>query len=156
MDLVVVDVGPPAIAKALLNQETFKAYEQFLSVEEHDEPLLLLANGRHGLVSEDFVRNTSPDLIFAHQDGLPIALRDADIEIGLKDGLTDFEHKLLLRTDRRLGFHPTKPFELSIRVVRSHGAFMPELGVRDFKLTHQTPERFFELAAKREARPHLA
>ncbi|MEL6998280.1 MAG: 4Fe-4S binding protein [Pseudomonadota bacterium] len=143
LDLWIIDVGPRAIAAGVLNAETMAERDQFMSIATEDEPILLLANGRHGLVSEAFVRNTAPDLISATQDGLPVALRDADFEIALAPGVPEFDHMLMLRTDRRLGFDPTRPWELSIRAVRTHGMFHPEIGTRDFAVTLGTDAAFF-------------
>ena len=143
LDLWVIDIGPDAIARAVLDADTLAARDQFMSISEHAEPILLLANGRHGLVSEEFVRNTSPDLLLAEQSGLPIALRHADIEVATAPGLPDFEHRLMIRTDRRLGFNPTREWDLIIRAIRRHGSFMPELGVQEFRATQSTSADFF-------------
>lgn len=153
LDLWIVDVGPRAIAAGVLDARTLAERDQLMSIATHDEPLLLLANGRHGLVSETFVRNTAPDLLFARQDGLPIALRDADIDIALAEGVPEFEHLMMLRTDRRLGFNPTRPWELQIRAVRQHGMFMPETGTRDFTSTQSTPAIFFKQPQIHVSRP---
>lgn len=142
LDLWVVDVGSLAIAKAVLAPETVDALQTFMEISENDEPLLLIDAGRHGLVSEDFVRNTSPDLISANQDGLPIALRDSDLDIELAESVPG-EVAMILRTDRRLGFDPARDWTLSLRAVREHGSFRPEIGTVDFSLSHKTPERFY-------------
>ncbi|TYO89512.1 4Fe-4S binding protein [Oceanicella actignis] len=143
LDLWVVDVGPPALARAALAPETLAELRAFLAVSDHDEPLLVIDAGRHGLVSDDFVRNTAPDLITLEQDGLPIALRDADLEVQLAPGGPEAARAMILRTDRRLGFDPARPWTLRIAALRRHGPFMPEIGARSFELTHVTPERFF-------------
>ena len=153
LDLWVIDVGPDAIARAVLDTETLAARDELMSVADHSEPLLLLANDRHGLVSEEFVRNTAPDLLLAEQSGLPIALRHADIDVQTADGVPDFEHRLMLRTDRRLGFNPTQDWDLIIRAIRRHGSFMPEVGVREFRTTQSTPVRFFNLPTVAAPRP---
>ncbi|MGI9523360.1 MAG: 4Fe-4S binding protein [Hyphomicrobiaceae bacterium] len=147
LDLWLIDVGPADIARAVLSPDTFKSLREFMSISQHDEPLLLIDNGRHGLVSEDFVRNTSPDLIAASQDGLPIALRDADLEIRLADGVPGTS-AIILRTDRRLGFDPTRNWILSVRAVRSHGFFRPEIGTVDFSVEHKTPAEFYEVPSQ--------
>ncbi|MDH3917410.1 MAG: 4Fe-4S binding protein, partial [Rhodospirillales bacterium] len=153
LDLWIVDIGPPSIARAVLDAETMQAREDFLTISGHDEPILLIADGRGGLVSEDFVRNTSPDLIFAEQDGFPVALRDADLDVGLRDSVPDFEHRMILRIDRRLGFDPTREWALSIRTVRAHGQFMPQLGSHDFTTVHATDGRFFLAPEVQAPRP---
>lgn len=50
---------------------------------------------------------------------------------------------MILRTDRRLGFDPTREWELTLRSIRKHGSFMPEIGTVDFSIKHQTDKRFF-------------
>lgn len=142
LDLWAVDVGSPAIAKAVLAPESLRQLEQFLSISTTDEPILLIDAGRHGLVAEDFVRNTSPDLISMEQDGLPIALRDSDLDVELQDGIPG-EIAMIFRTDRRLGFDPTKDWTVSVRAVREHGTFRPETGAVDFSMTHRTPGSFY-------------
>jgi len=142
LDLWAVDVGSPAIAKAVLAPESLLQLNQFLSISTTDEPVLLIDAGRHGLVAEDFVRNTSPDLILMEQGDLPIALRDSDLDVELKDGVPG-EIAMIFRTDRRLGFDPTKDWTLSVRAVREHGSFRPEIGTVDFSITHRTPEYFY-------------
>lgn len=126
LDLWVVDVGAPAIARAALDAETFAELRRFMAISTHDEPLLVIDAGRHGLVSEDFVRNTSPEFIGMAQDGFPVALRDADIEVGLAPGAPNATRAMILRNDRRLGFDATRPWTLSVEAVRRHGAFMPQ------------------------------
>lgn len=152
LDLWAVDVGPPAVARALLGPETLAALAALREIAPHDEPLLLLAEGRHAIMGEDHVRNTSPDALSAMQDGLPLALRDADLLIELAEGVPAFPQAALLRIDRRLGFDPASPWTLSVRATRAHGMFMPEIGARDLPLEMRAPERFFtrpETAAPR-------
>ncbi len=142
LDLWLVDVGPQAVARAVLDDATLAALGRLGVVSPEDEPILVIDAGRHGLVSEDFVRNTAPDRLSAEQDGLPVALRDADllpqVHPGVPEGAT-----MILRTDRRLGFDPTREWTLTARAVRAHGQFQPELGSADFTLNYVAAERFF-------------
>ncbi len=142
LDLWLVDVTPPALARAALADSTIAEMTRFRGVAPTDEFLLLIEGGRHGLVSDDFVRNTSPDLIKAEQGGLPVALRDADFMVDLADGAPD-GRAMILRTDRRLGFNPAEPFTLLVEAVREHGFITPEIGRIELELEHQTDERFF-------------
>ena len=142
LDLWVVDLGPPSVARAVLDAASQARLSEFLSISTQDEPILVIDAGRHGLVTEDFTRNTSPDLISASQDGLPVALRDSDLEVGLAPGVPG-NVAMIMRTDRRLGFDPTREWTLTVQAVREHGSFMPEAGVVAFTATHEAPERFF-------------
>ncbi|NBT50636.1 MAG: 4Fe-4S binding protein [Marivivens sp.] len=72
LDLWILDIGPPTIARAALGQDTIDQLEVLQRLVPSSEMILLIENGRHGLVGPDFVRNTSPDWVSATQDGLPI------------------------------------------------------------------------------------
>ncbi|MEM0899934.1 MAG: 4Fe-4S binding protein [Pseudomonadota bacterium] len=150
LDLWVIDLGPPSIAKAVLSEDGYEDLQSFLEISGNDEPILVIDAGRHGLVSESFVRNTAPDLISAEQGGFPVSLRDGDLFIELNDDVpielhdaVDYGQALILRTDRRLGFDPTQPWELHIKAVREHGFFQPEIGSTNLGFETHADERFF-------------
>lgn len=146
LDLWAVDLGPPAIAAAVLAPGSLAEIARLTQLSPDDEMILLIEAGRHGLVGPDFVRNTAPDLIGATQDGLPLALRDADVLAELHPDLPDDLQdatRMVLRLDRRLGFDPTRDWQLVLRAERQHGMFQPETGHRDFALTMALPPRFF-------------
>lgn len=142
LDLWAVDLGPPAVARAVLSPDTLAELDRLRVVSPDDEPILVVDAGRHGLVSEDFVRNTAPDRLSATQDGLPVALRDADLSVETLPGVPEGT-AMILRTDRRLGFDPTRDWVLTAQAVRAHGQFQPSLGSQHFTLTMAAPERFF-------------
>lgn len=146
LDLWLVDVGPPSIARAVLSADTLAELERFRTISPNDEPLLVIETARHGLVSEDFVRNTAPDRLVAGQDGLPVALRDADLQVELSSDVPDALNDgvaMILRADRRLGFDPTRPWTLSVQAVREHGMFQPEVGSVSIPVEHVTDARFY-------------
>ena len=143
LDLWVADLGPSSIARAALSKDSFEELERFKEISDNDEPILVIDAGRHGLVGPDFIRNTSPDLIFVKQDKLPVALRDSDLDVELADGVPKGV-AMIFRTDRRLGFDPTQEWQLSVQATREHGVFRPEIGTRDFTVTHATDARFFK------------
>lgn len=152
LDLWLVDIGPPSIARAVLDADAQADLARFLRVSPDDEPLLVIDAGRHGLVSPDFVRNTAPDLLGAEQDGLPLALRDADMIFGTQPDVPEGT-AMILRTDRRLGFDPARDWMLQVIATREHGMFQPEIGSATFTLTHQTPERFYARATPPKTLP---
>lgn len=142
LDLWAVDIGPPAVARAVLSAESFADLRRFLAVAPDDEPILVIEAGRHGLVSEDFVRNTAPDRLSALQDGLPVALRDADLLFELRPGVPEGT-AMILRVDRRLGFDPTRDWVLNAQAVRAHGLLQPEMGSAHFALTLRSDPALF-------------
>ena len=146
LDLWIADLGPSSIARVLLDEDSLEDLERFMAISDFDEPILVIETARHGLVSPDFVRNTSPDWIGAEQDGFPVALRDADLFVELSDAVPDELHDgvaMILRTDRRLGFDPARDWTMTVEAVREHGMFQPEIGSVQLATTHVTPERFY-------------
>ncbi|WP_136439945.1 4Fe-4S binding protein [Pacificoceanicola onchidii] len=146
LDLWVVDIGAPSIAEAVLGESSLEELQNFMEISDTDEPVLVIETARHGLITEDFVRNTAPDLISASQGGFPIAFRDSDIYIELHDDLPEDLHDgaaLILRTDRRLGFDPSSDWTLHVSALREHGFFQPQIGTAVIDVPHVTPERFF-------------
>lgn len=142
LDLWLVDIGAPSVARAVLTEDSLGDLNRFLAVSPSDEPLLVIDTGRHGLVSKDFVRNTAPDRLSAQQDGLPVALRDADLLFETRPEVPQGT-AMILRTDRRLGFDPTRDWVLTVQAVRAHGMFQPELGSAHFSLPYKTNARFY-------------
>jgi hypothetical protein len=152
LDLWAVDIGPPSVARAVLTDESFGDLQRFLSLSPDDEPVLVIDAGRHGLVSDNFVRNTAPDRLSAEQDGLPVALRDADMTFERLPGVPRGT-AMILRIDRRLGFDPTRDWLLSAQAVRAHGMLQPELASRHFKLTLASDPAFFIRSETATRRP---
>lgn len=153
LDLWIIDLGPKSVARAVLSDDGYDDLQSFLEISGHDEPILVIDTARHGLVSDTFVRNTAPDWLSAKQGGFPVSLRDADLFIELDDDLpielhdaVDFGQALILRTDRRLGFDPTQPWDLVVSAVREHGMFQPEIGSTELIFESQANERFFARA----------
>ncbi len=142
LDLWVIDIGPPSIARAVLGEESLADLQRLLGVSPDDEPILVIDAGRHHLVSTDFVRNTAPDRLAAVQDGLPVALRDADMTVETLDGVPQGT-TMILRIDRRLGFDPTREWTLSAQAVRAHGMLKPEMGSTHFPLSLKADATFF-------------
>ncbi|MDK3071894.1 4Fe-4S binding protein [Sedimentitalea sp. JM2-8] len=142
LDLWVVDIGPPSIARAVLDDDGFAELQRFLQISPNDEPLLLIESARHGLVGPEFVRNTAPDWISAEQGGFPVALRDADLIFDLAPDVPE-GIAMILRTDRRLGFDPIRDWMLRLQAVRRHGVFQPQSGSIEFSINHATDDRFF-------------
>lgn len=150
LDLWVVDLGPKSIARAVLSDESYEELQSFLEISDTDEPVLVVETARHGLITEEFVRNTAPGLISAEQGGFPISFRDSDIYVEFADTVPDALHDgnaLILRTDRRLGFDPTADWTLRVDAKREHGMFQPEIGTVTFDILHSTPERFYDRIA---------
>ncbi|MEO1612909.1 MAG: 4Fe-4S binding protein, partial [Pseudomonadota bacterium] len=148
LDFWIVDIGPPAIARAALSEDTYAELARFLEISDTAEPLLVIETARHGLITEDFVRNTAPDLLSMTQGGFPVAVRDADLIVDPHEDAPEGV-SMILRTDRRLGFDPTAEWTVNILATREHGMFRPEIGETTFSADHVTPARFAHALTRR-------
>lgn len=153
LDIWLVDAGAPPVQAALFGPETLADLARLYAVSPDDEPILVMDMGRHGLVSESFVRNTAPDRLSASQGGFPVALRDADLFVDLAPGVPEPQSVMVLRTDRRLGFNPIAEWTLNVHFLREHGMFHPEIGEQMFEMSYVAPERFYEVPEVVKPRP---
>ncbi|NDW52770.1 4Fe-4S binding protein [Aliiroseovarius sp. PrR006] len=144
IDLWIVDVTAPPVAKAVMGARMLRDWERLGRISPDDQTLLLIEAGDHGLVSEDFVRNTAPSWIEAKQDDFPVSMMDADLLIDLKEGLPDGQ-AMVLRLDRRLGFNPVREWQLSLLAIRYHGMLQPQEGQARFSWMVRADERFFDV-----------
>lgn len=144
IDLWIVDVTAPPVAKAVMGARMLRDWERLGRISPDDQTLLLIEAGDHGLVSEEFVRNTAPAWIEATQDDFPVSMMDADLLIDLKKGVPDGQ-AMVLRLDRRLGFNPVREWQLTLLAVRQHGMLQPQLGQARFSWMVKADERFFDV-----------
>jgi NosR/NirI family transcriptional regulator, nitrous oxide reductase regulator len=114
-----------------------------------DHVLLVMSRGRHRLVTESFQRNTVPDRLSLRQSGLPIEMRDLDIEDPLRSiGQPEMDQAMTFRVIFQAGLDPGEPMQISTRVTRSHGVIYPDRYQQDFILDYAAPGRFIIPAAE--------
>ena len=143
LDLWAVDITPPSVAQSVLKPLTLEQLDTMRSISPDEEFFLLIETARHGLVQDDFIRNTSPSLIQLRQNDFPLALRDSDLDIELHEDLPD-GRAMIFRTDRRLGYDPLTPYDIRIIAQRAHGMFHPEIGEVFFDTTATNLPRFYK------------
>jgi len=145
VDMWIVDVTHPHVARSVMSKRMLKDWESFTKIAPEDETILLIEEGVHGLVDEDFVRNTAPPLIFAQQDGFPLSIRDADLLIDLKDGVPDDGTAMVVRLDRRQGFSPVREWDLGLIATRARGILQPEIGEVELSWKYKADKQFFDI-----------
>ena len=145
VELFVAHLDVPSVGRNLLTPQAWQTLQGRLEVG--DSALLVIGLGRYSILGEDFVRGAVPNRITLHQGGLPLELRDLDIDAGLKlpAPLRSAQWKVF-RVISQSGLDPSQPIELALRVTRSKGLIYPERLGRDFKLVSQLPDRYVQAA----------
>ncbi len=146
-DLYVALVTIPMAGRNLLSDAAWKTLNDRTQAGDH--VLLVMTRGRHRFVTDSFQRNTVPDRLSLRQSGLPIEMRDLDIDDPLRViGQPDMDMAMTFRVIFQSGLDPGETMQVSTRVARSHGVIYPDRYQRDFTLDYTVPERFIIPAAE--------
>lgn len=151
LDLYIADLSIPSIAKNLLKQSTQDELDgQILQTEE---AILIVANGEHQILSDDFVRNTSPDTLEIQQEGFALNIRDGDYEINLLDNIPSFDQSLILQVDKRFDFDPSSSWILTVKVTRGNTTLYSTPVIKNLSLEVNIDKKYFNIKEKKKETP---
>jgi transcriptional regulator of nitric oxide reductase len=137
----------PMAGRNLLTDAAWKTLTSRCQAGDH--VLLVMARGRCRMVSDTFQRNTVPDRLTLRQSGLPIEMRDLDLDAPLRAiGQPDWDQAMAFRVIFQAGLDPGEPMQLSVRATRSRGVVYPDRFAQDFTLDFSVPARFLVPAAE--------
>ena len=146
IDLYSALVSVPSIGKNLLDAASWERLSGRL--EKGDHAILVMWGGRYSITPEDFTPGTSPDRLSLKQGGLPIEMRDLDLELKLADGTPlSPEYMKVFRVIAQTGLDLSKPLELSLEIKREKGMVYPEIIRKSFPYRIEVPERFYDVPA---------
>ncbi len=115
-----------------------------------DHVLAVMSKGRCKLVSDAFQRNTVPDRLSLRQEGLPVEMRDLDIDSPMRGGpgQPELDQAMTFRVIFQAGLDPGLPMQLLLRVTRAHGILYPDRYAHDFPFEFTVPARYLIPAAE--------
>lgn len=146
IDLYSALVSVPSIGKNLLDAASWERLSGRL--EKGDHAILVMWGGRYSITPEDFKPGTSPERLSLKQGGLPIEMRDLDLELHLADGTPlSPENMKVFRVIAQTGLDLSKPLELSLDTKREKGMIYPEIIRQSFVYRIEIPERFYDVPA---------
>ncbi|MAD41882.1 MAG: hypothetical protein CL623_05770 [Arcobacter sp.] len=151
LDLYIADLSIPSAAKNLIKKSTQDEIKGQLL--ETEEAILILANGEHQILSEDFVRYTSPDTLEIQQEGFALNIKDGDYEIDLLDGIPDFEQSLILQVDKRFDFDPSALWTLNAKIVRGNTTLYSVPETKNLSLDVHINKKYFDIKQKEKETP---
>lgn len=146
IDLYAALASVPSIGRNLLDEPSWERLSGRL--EKGDHAILVMWGGRYTLTPEEFIRGTSPERLTLSQGGLPIEIRDLDLDLTLADGTPVApEHMTVFRVIAQSGLDLSKPLEFSINIKREKGMVYPEIIRAALPLRIEIPERFYDRPA---------
>ena len=146
IDLYSAMVSVPSIGRNLLDAESWDKLAWRL--EKGDHAILVMWGGRFSITPEDFIPGTSPERLTLKQGGLPIEMRDLDIDLHLADGTpVNPEYIKVFRIIGQTGLDLSKPLNFSLNTKREKGMVYPEIFRQSFPFQLDVPERFYDVPA---------
>lgn len=135
-----------AVGRNLLTPEGWKVLQGRLDPGDH--ALLLVGKGRYSFLGDDFVSGSVPDRVTLQQEGLPLELRDLDLDarLILPAALQGAEWRVF-RVNAPAGLDPAQALDFKLRVTRSKGMIYPERVNKDFAFATALPASYFESAS---------
>lgn len=146
IDVYTTMVSVPSIGKNLLDPISWDKLSGRL--DKGDHAILVMWGGRFSITPEEFIPGTSPERLILKQSGLPIEMRDLDMELHLADGTpVNPENIKVFRVIGQTGLDLSKPLEFSINVKREKGMVYPEIIRAALPYKFRLPERFYDVPA---------
>jgi len=146
IDVYTTMVSVPSIGKNLLDSISWDKLSGRL--DKGDHAILVMWGGRFSITPEEFIPGTSPERLILKQSGLPIEMRDLDMELHLADGTpVNPENIKVFRVIGQTGLDLSKPLEFSINVKREKGMVYPEIIRAALPYKFELPERFYDVPA---------
>jgi transcriptional regulator of nitric oxide reductase len=146
IDMYTAMVSVPSIGRNLLDAESWDKLAWRL--EKGDHAILVMWGGRYTITPEEFTPGTSPERLTLKQGGLPIEMRDLDLDLKLADGTPIApEHIKVFRVISQTGLDLSKPLDFSLNIKREKGMVYPEIIRKSFTHKVDVPERFYDVPA---------
>lgn len=140
IELHVAYLSVPSIGRNLLSPAQWDRLRNRLDAGDH--AVLVISRGRYSIVPEDFVPNTVPERLVLKQGGLPLEMRDLNLDLAIEGVMAPGDTAKVFRVISQAGMDPAQAMEFSLRVTRFKGMIYPERIRQDFSFAYQLPERF--------------
>lgn len=146
LDIYTTLASVPSIGRNLLDGPSWERLAGRL--DKGDHAILVMWGGRFSITPDDFVPGTAPDRLTLQQGGLPIEMRDLDLELRLADGTPIAPENIkVFRVIAQSGLDLSKPLEFIVNVKREKGMVYPEIIRAALPYTLTVPERFYDVPA---------
>ena len=146
LDIYTTLASVPSIGRNLLDGPSWERLSGRL--EKGDHAILVMWGGRFSITPDEFVPGTAPERLTLQQGGLPIEMRDLDLELHLADGTPVAPENIkVFRVIAQSGLDLSKPLEFLVNVKREKGVVYPEIIRAALPYKLEVPERFYDVPA---------
>ncbi len=154
IDIYTTLASVPSIGSNLLDGPSWEKLSGRL--EKGDHAILVMWGGRYTITPDDFVPGTAPDRLTLQQGGLPIEMRDLDLELRLADGTPIAPENIkVFRVIAQSGLDLSKPLQFVVNVKREKGMVYPEIIRAALPYKLDVPNRFYDVPAS-DDKNHLS
>ncbi|HJV85122.1 MAG TPA: 4Fe-4S binding protein [Noviherbaspirillum sp.] len=141
VELQIGYLSVPSVGRNLLGEAQWNRLKGRL--EEGDHAFLVISRGRYSIVPDDFTPGSVPERLALTQGGLPLEMRDVNLDLSLPKQLAaNGDTVKVFRVISQAGLDPALPLDFALNVTRLKGVIYPERVRKEFKVSYQLPERF--------------
>ena len=144
-ELMALHLNVPSVGRNLLSEKAWTYLTGW--VEPGDHAFLVATRGRYSFVGDDYVMGAVPDRLTLAQSGLPIEIRDLDLDDKLKLPAewrgADVKWRVL-KVISQSSLDPSRPLDFALSVTREKGLILPEKARKEFALQLQLPAAYFD------------
>ena len=154
-EMLVAHVNVPSVGRNLLTPAAWEYLTGWL--EPGDHAFLVVTRGRYSYMSDDYAVGAVPDRLTLAQGGLPLEIRDFNVEGRPRlpdDWLGPDARWRIFKVISQASLDPSQPLDFSLSVTRAKGQILPERERKDFTLRTQLPEAYAEQPRSNEKTWH--
>ncbi len=154
-ELLVAHLNVPTVGRNLLTPRAWRYLSDWLAPGDH--AFLVATRGRYSFVGDNYVTGAVPELLTLSQGGLPIEIRDMDVDgrpLLPPDWLGPDARWRIVKVISAASLDPAAPLDFALGVVRSKGQILAEKVRKDYTLRVQLPSAWVEAARSNEKNWH--
>lgn len=140
---MVLHLNVPAVGRNLLTEKGWRNLQTW--IEPGDHAFLVATRGRYSFVGEDYQGGAVPSRLTLSQGGLPIELRDLDLDDKIRLPASwqgQDVHWKVFKVISQASLDPTQPMKFALSVTREKGLILPEKVRKEFQLEIHLPEDY--------------
>ncbi len=142
-EMLVAHLNVPSVGRNLLTPTAWEFLTGWL--EPGDHAFLVVTRGRYSYLGDDYAVGAVPDRLTLAQGGLPLEIRDFNVEgrPRLPEAWLGPDARWrVFKVISQSSLDPSQPLDFSLSVTRAKGQILPERERKDFTLRAQLPAAY--------------